>query len=140
MKNRTISFTVSGLPPKKDGAKSMWLKSAERPRIMALRKAAVEAMHNQPPFTSPLHLKICIYANSLAGGLDNFITGICDGLMAAHERTPIDYNLWETVPEAARPNHPIAFLDDQHVTKIEAERFRLDSATPYYQVELTVME
>lgn len=140
MKEKSISFTVAGLPPKKNGANSMWRKSGEQPRLIALRKAAAEAMGMQAPSTSRLHLKISIYANSRVGDLDNFITGICDGLMAAHERTDIDKAIWETVTEAARPNHPIAFLDDQYVTKIEAERFRLDSTTPYYQVELTVME
>jgi hypothetical protein len=43
-----ISITVNELPPKKDGANSMWRKGSELARLKALRKVAIEAMRGQP--------------------------------------------------------------------------------------------
>jgi hypothetical protein len=131
-----ISFDIQGLPPKKDGANSMWNKRAELPRIRDLRAAAAYAMNGQPARTSPLCLRLHVYAHENAGDLDNFITGICDSLMAAHVNTPIDASLWIELPEAAQPNKAIAFHDDACITKIEAERMEPDANGPRYHIEL----
>ena len=42
-------FEVKGLPPKKDGANSMWSKKLESERLVALRQAALKAFSGQPP-------------------------------------------------------------------------------------------
>lgn len=42
-----IKFRVDNIPPKKDGANSMWGKDGEVDKIIALRKKAFEAMQNQ---------------------------------------------------------------------------------------------
>ncbi len=131
-----ISFDVQGLPPKKDGATSMWNKQAELPRLRDLRAAAARAMNGQPACTAHLCLRLRVYAYESAGDLDNFITGICDGLMPAHLNTPIDPSMWKELPEAAQPHKAIAFYDDACVTRIEAERARPDAKGHHYQVEL----
>ena len=48
----SVAFTVVGLPPKKDGASSMWRKNSEVARIISLRLAAAEALGDRPPFNS----------------------------------------------------------------------------------------
>ena len=69
-------------------------------------------------------------------GLDNFITGICDGLMAAHPRTPIDIEFWSGLPELAQPNRSICYTDDKLIAKITAERLTSDAYDQHYKVEL----
>ena len=48
MKLRGYKFVVSGLPPKKSGAKSMWADEREAEKIKALRIAAAEAFGEEP--------------------------------------------------------------------------------------------
>lgn len=131
-----VSLSVRGLPPKKDGANSMWNKPVEIPRLRQLRHAAAQAMNGQLPLTSPLRLQLRLYANPSDGDLDSFITGVCDALMAAHTRTPIDFQYWNDLPEAVRPNQPIVFYDDSCITKIEAERLPPGLDGPRYDVEI----
>ena len=131
-----ISFNATGLPPKKDGANSMWRKGHEFERLRNLRIAAVNAMNDKSPATSPIHLILRLYATPENGDLDNFITGICDGLMAAHPRTPIDIEFWSGLPELAQPNRSICYTDDKLISKITAERLTSDAYDPHYEVEL----
>lgn len=131
-----VNFTVEGVPPKKDGASSMWRKGPEVPRLKALRKAARIALGERDPLEGSVHLTLRVYAETPAGDLDNFITGICDGLMAAHARTPIDPTVWEDLPENARPGAPIAFPDDSAVSSIRAERMKPGNEGERYEVEI----
>ena len=91
----SVAFRVDGyVPPKKDGANSMWGKEDARTLLKALRIAAAEAMAGRKPFDEPVELELTVWTDSIdatelwarrAGGdLDNFITGVCDGLQAAH--------------------------------------------------------
>lgn len=90
--SRRIEFTVQGqLPPKKDGATSMWKKSSEHARLVALRTQAQTACGTDGPLSENIQLTLEIHCprrelHSI-GDLDNFITGICDGLMAAAKGT-----------------------------------------------------
>jgi hypothetical protein len=131
-----IQFHVDDLPPKKDGANSMWRKGSELSRLKVLRVAALQAFGGSATLLQDVALEIRIYADPRSGDLDNFITGICDGLMAAHPNTPIDNNAWLDVPEAVWPMHHIAFSDDVAVGKIAAERFEPASKGPYYEVAI----
>lgn len=135
-----VRFTVLDLPPKKDGANSMWRKSAEVPRLKALRLAAVQAIPGIVRQSAALCLRLRIHAAVSDGDLDNFITGVCDGLMAAHNNTPITPDDWQEMPEAARPNHAIAYRDDCVITQIVAERVLFDGARPFYEVEIESLD
>ncbi len=131
-----IRFEVEGLPPKKDGANSMWRKGAQQNRLKALRVEAANRMAASPPTTSAIKMTLCVYAHPGKGDLDNFITGICDGLMAAHHLTPIDLSLWMDIPESARPNHSICFQDGMVINQITATRLPLKETGECYFVEL----
>lgn len=131
-----ISLKVTGLPPKKDGANSMWRKGSEFERLKNLRIAAVKAMDGRSPTKSLIHLYLRLYAAPENGDLDNFITGISDGLMAAHPRTPIDTELWSSLPELVQPNISICYTDDKLIAKITAERLTSDAHDQHYEVEL----
>ena len=131
-----ISFKVTGLPPKKDGANSMWRKGSEFERLRNLRIAAVQAMDGRSPATSMIHLNLRLYATPENGDLDNFISGICDGLMAAHPRTPIDMTLWDDFSEQSKPQYAICFRDDKQITKISAERYPPLGNEECYFIEL----
>ena len=131
-----IFFKVTGIPPKKDGANSMWRKGSEFERLKNLRIAAIQAMGGRSPATSMFQLHLRLYAAPENGDLDNFITGICDGLMAAHPRTPIDTELWSGISEFAQPNKSICYTDDKLIVKIIAERLTSDAHDQHYEVEL----
>ncbi len=137
MRNR-IEFRVEQqLPPKKDGANSMWATSAEVPRLIALRQAAVAAMAGRPPFRAnvSLELEVHIVPGQRVGDLDNFVTGVCDGLMAAHTRIKQDPR-WE-VPECAKvhPSKCAAIEDDDAVISIMARKV-VGGSAPCYRVSL----
>jgi hypothetical protein len=139
---RTIEFRVEGeLPPKKDGANSMWGKSSEQPRLVALRRAALSRRGDAPPLTHDIRLLVEIHCPARdvlrAGDLDNFITGICDGLMAAARGTPSDS--WWDAPEmvAIAPSKCIAILDDNAIMEIVARKVAVESEEPSYHVVLT---
>jgi hypothetical protein len=75
-----VTFTVAGVPPKKDGANSMWRKPAEAPRLKAFRIAACAALDGRTPPEGPVSLTVRVYAPAGAGELDNFATGIRERL------------------------------------------------------------
>ncbi|MGC8542131.1 MAG: hypothetical protein ACP5QA_16080 [Phycisphaerae bacterium] len=129
-KKHTIEFDVDGLPPKKDGAKSMWGKDEQIKRLLALRKQAVAVMPEDKVFCSDISLciKIFVAKESLherhCGDLDNFITGICDGLMAATPKAVRYHRIkWqEHVGKATHLTETIAIDDDSKVTSISATK------------------
>jgi len=131
-----ISFNVPSLPPKKDGANSMWRKGSEFSRLKSLRIAAFLAMEGSSPITGEINLVLKLHTSPDRGDLDNFITGICDGLMAAHPRTPINLTLWEDVPEKVKPQHAICYVDDKQITRISAQRFSPVKGDEGYTIEL----
>ena len=98
-----IQFKVCGLPPKKHRKNgSMWRTDAEK--LIVLRKAALGAIEalGQPDFIKgepyfkegeKIRLTLCVHVESQkepesgepgSGDLDNFVSGVCDGLMKAH--------------------------------------------------------
>jgi hypothetical protein len=131
-----IEFSVSGLPPKKDGANSMWRKGSELERIKALRIAAHRAMGNYPLAQKWVHLDIKIYSHPGDGDLDNFITGICDSLMAAHPHTPWNIPDWINIDPQVQPIHPVVYKDDVLVKKISSERLAPVEGSPRYELVL----
>jgi hypothetical protein len=132
----SVSFSVQGVPPKKDGSSSMWGKSSEIVRLKALRSEACRALSGHEFTHEPLALSIRVFAPDGAGDLDNFATGILDGLMAASLMTSIDPAIWSDVPEGVQPDKTIAFRDDKHVWRLHVERFPEPPSGPCYEVEI----
>lgn len=134
-----VEFSVQGtLPPKKDGSSSMWGKASEVERVLALRRAAFSALDGRPPLRSKIKLSLCVHLprnGRDVGDLDNFITGICDGLMAADIKSKVGW--WDNL--AGDPIHPtrvVAIVDDFEVVGIQAEKVIGQATEPWYEVTL----
>lgn len=135
-----ISFQVKDIPPKKDGANSMWGKQTEIPRLISLRSSALMAMDGRIPFNHNITLKLKFHCPSnkifRVGDLDNFITGVCDGLQAADPRAGGTAIWAKEAPAEIQPNECIAILDDCYVVQILAEKVGNDSNRYWYEIEL----
>ena len=139
---RHISFSVKGkLPPKKDGANSMWNKEAEAPRLVALRLQALEALGSTPPFSQDIRLKVSIHLSSpntrATGDLDNFISGICDGLMRADRCAKLHQLFSRPENATVHPQEIIAIHDDSQITEVHAYKLVGESIDDWYDVELS---
>ena len=131
-----VSFTVRGLPPKKDGAKSMWAKPEEAPRIQALRLEAAKAFAGRPPLRNSIKLTLRAHAGSentrSTGDLDNFLTGICDGLQAADPKAHIALDFEHHI----RPTLAVGIDNDAQVIEIQANKIIEPITAPFYKVVL----
>lgn len=129
---------INGLPPKKDGACSMWNKDVEVPRLIRLRKAVFAALKGDPPLVKNISLMLRVHVGPVnsreVGDLDNFLTGICDGLQAAHSRTPLQ-DWCETDCAELHPRNAIAMVDDAEVVAINAAKV-IGNESPWYSLEL----
>jgi Holliday junction resolvase RusA-like endonuclease len=149
-----IEFTVQNIPPKKDGANSMWSKDSEAPRIIALRKAAFDEMQKVgifEPFQSPVKLEFTVFATSshfrlvsgnYIGDLDTFVTGICDGLQAAHGNVQSAHPLFQSLQNTAIDfRHDLLIKNDAQVVSITAKKVPIDNQQqPYYKVIVEPVE
>ena len=135
-----IRFRVDGLPPKKDGANSMWGKPLEAERLVSLRKAALKAMNGRSPMKNNIGLSISVCVGSKndrsVGDLDTFITGICDGLMKAAPRCKLCTEIWDRAENSIRPNKVIAIDDDSQVVSIQAVKVKDATGMQFYDVAL----
>ena len=137
---RTYRFEVKGLPPKKDGAQSMWGKPLEARRLVELRRATLKAIEGSSPLQSNIRLTLKIHVGPTndrrTGDLDTFITGVCDGLMAAAPGGKLD-SIWDDKKlQHVHPSKTIAIVDDSQVVSIQAEKVIGDTAQPWYEVIL----
>ena len=114
----------------------MWRKGSEIERVIALRLAASQSMQGYSLAQSWVHMSVRVYASPTDGDLDNFITGICDSLMAAHPRTPINEADWDHVAPSAKPSKHIVYKNDALVSKIAAERLEPDDMGKRYEIVL----
>lgn len=136
-----VEFRVDGhLPPKKRGELSMWGQEVEARRLVALRKAALEAMGGKPPLRVEISLDLVVNVGPAnqrwTGDLDNFVTGLCDGLMAADDRAHL-HALWsELEHEELDPGKVIAIVDDSQVVEIRARKLAGQGDDPWYEVVL----
>ncbi len=137
-----VEFDVrDALPPKKDGANSMWRKHGEFERLLRLRAAAVQAFAGRPPLAHRIGLELSLYLPSNAraiGDLDNFITGVLDGLQAAAPQTPWQENPRWNRPEIDlyRPDRVVAIVDDCEVIEITARKILNGTADTWYSIVL----
>ena len=115
----------------------MWMKPTEVPRLIQLREAVSEVLQERPPFERNISLTVRVHVGESntrrTGDLDNFITGICDGLMAADPLASLSPH-WNSVPHV-HPSRTIAILDDSQIVSINAEKIVGDDA-PWYSLEL----
>lgn len=135
---KKYKFPVQGFPPKKDGARSMWGKrSPEAERLINLRLSALKAIGNDI-LRDNIRLGIRIHIGSVnhsaIGDLDNFITGICDGLMKAHPKCKVP-ELWDNPAYAdVHPDKKAFIVDDSQIVSIQAEKITGDSNQPWYEI------
>ena len=138
---RNIQFKVENeLPPKKDGANSMWGKRTEAPQLIALRKAALGALGDRRPFTREIRVTLRVHVGRQndvrSGDLDNFITGVCDGLMACNPRSAIHPLFDKNGNSTVHPSKTIAIVDDSQVVKIDAEKLAGLGEDHWYEIKL----
>ena len=138
----TYKFEVKGLPPKKDGAQSMWGKPLEAKRLVALRQAALQTLKGQPPLETNIKLTLKIHIpinNRSIGDLDTFVTGVCDGLMENPYGGKLD-SIWDNRDNkelvGIHPSKTIAIVDDSQVVSIQAEKVVGGTEQPWYEVVL----
>ena len=137
----TIRFRVEGLPPKKDGANSMWGKPLEAGRLVSLRNAALKAMDGRIPLKSNIRLALSVHVGDRndrsVGDLDTFITGVCDGLMKRAPRSNLCQDIWGLAEYGdIHPDRPIAIDDDCQVVSIQADKTIGGTTLPWYEVTL----
>lgn len=135
-----FQFFISGLPPKKDGAQSMWGKPLEAKRLVELRQAALKALKRRSPLKRNIKLTLKIRVGPIndrsIGDLDTFVTGVCDGLMAAYPGGKLD-PLWDEAElKNIHPSKTIAIIDDSQVVSIQAKKIIGDTDQPWYEVTL----
>lgn len=136
---RTYQFEVKGLPPKKDGAQSLWGKPLEAKRLAALRQAALQALEGHPPLQSNIKLTLKIHMpinNRSIGDLDTFVTGVCDGLMGTPYGGKLDA-IWDDQKlQDVHPTKTIAIVDDCQVVGIHAKKVIGGTDQQWYEVIL----
>ena len=114
----------------------MWRKGSELGKLKALRTSAGRAMAGAPLLTSNAEMEIVLHADPQTGDLDNCITGVCDGLQAAHPNIPLDQALWADLPAEFGPQNAIVFADDRIVSKIHAQRIPSQGLAAWYEVTI----
>jgi hypothetical protein len=138
-----IEFSIMGLPPKKDGANSMWNKENEVPKIIALRQGALQAIRGigtEEAIRDFIKLELVLniprhQMKQNIGDLDNFITGICDGLQSANSMAKIHSMFSAKGLEDISPNH--SFIEnDLQVVEILAKKIPLDADS---QISYTIV-
>lgn len=139
MRRRFFAHRIDGLPPKKDGANSMWNKPLEVKRLIALRTTMRGVFAGNSPLVQEIKLTVRIHVNPIVaescGDLDNFVTGICDGMMAAHPRATLS-SLWQEAEYSdIHPTRVIGILSDSAICSIAASKI-CDIEGPWYELEL----
>ena len=142
MPNRKYRFKVEGLvPPRntKNKNKSMWNDPTEVPRLIKLREEACDALNKAQPLSEDIALSIKIHLplnyNEL-GDLDNFIKGICDGLMKCpnHPTLKLHETFEKTEHKKIYPETFAVIEDDREIVKITATKAFEDIEEPFYEI------
>ena len=139
-----IEFIVKDIPPKKHGEKSMWARRDEAFRVVSLRQEAIKARSKaglSKPIDSlvAIELQIFVPKSELKriGDLDNFITGICDGLQAADPK--VLPHIYETLKDELKgeacPEYELLMVNDSQVASIMAKKIAIEeNQQVYYRV------
>lgn len=132
---RRFRFSIEGdFPPKKDGSQSMWGKHVESVRLVKLRQSASKSLGNDLPLQSNIKLTLEVHVGPMnervTGDLDNYITGVCDGLMKAAPNSKFA-SLWdEEKLKDIHPSEVVAMVDDSQVLCIRVEKVIDESKHP----------
>jgi hypothetical protein len=137
---RKYRFTVKGLPPKKDGANSMWGKDLEADRLIKLRIAAAMAFGDDPPLRDSINLEVSVNIpqnGRTIGDLDNFITGICDGLMACDQRSKLSPLFNNPEYGDVHPTKALGMVDNNEIISIAAKKVIGECQELFYTVSIS---
>lgn len=132
-------FEVPGYPPKKHGEKSMWNHEAEISKLIALRQKAFE--NYQRTLQGNIRLELTIFMiknNKQEGDLDNYITGICDGLMTAFKgntKISAEFDKYADID----PSTFCLFEDDSQIIEIVAKKNISENNSKHYRVCISEM-
>lgn len=139
---RLLIRVDGSLPPRRSGATSIWRRDEEVRCLIALRRAALQALGGRPSLARRISFGLRVHlgtANARHNGdLDAFVAGVCDGLGAVSPNTPWHgHHLW-LLPENddVRPDRAIAIDDKSEILHIVAEKIPADAPAPRYEVEL----
>lgn len=149
-----IEFTVEGRPPRKQQTTSMWSQPKEAKLVANLRVKALEAMKKaglNECFNSHVSLDITLVTPysilERIGDLDTFITGICDGLQAAHNNahTSIHELFQNPAYSEIDPRRPLLIMNDSQIMSITAKKKSLQLGqgmyyAMYYKVAVDSIE
>ncbi len=134
-----LAFEVDGLPPKKDGANSMWGKGVAREPLKLLREGALEALQGGGSrLTKNIRLTLRVHVgpqnNRQIGDLDNMVSGVLDGLQLADGRAKLE--AWP-IGSAIDPREFAVLSDDVEIVEIRATKIvKAEAKAPWYRVEL----
>lgn len=125
----SFAFTVPGVPPKKREW-SIWTHQGEAPRVRDLRLAAAAVIPAPAPRKADVRVEVVVYGDPIDCDLGNLVGGILDALQSAHSHTlatvipnhPWAGNYWMAAPANIQPHQAIAYVDDNQVIRLEAER------------------
>ena len=143
------NFPMDGLPPNKGVKGSMWANEEQAHRLVALRKAVKKRVPRV--FAGPVRLTLKVHVGipdwdtldtdarrkdlKECGDLDNFVAGVCDGLMGLgkypHPSQELAPMFCEKENEAVHPLKPIAYEDDSQVMEISAKKVIHDGDDRY---------
>lgn len=113
----------------------MWNKADEVHRLIVLRQSALDA-RRQAGLTGLmegyLRMKVDIFVPrsklESVGDLDNFLTGICDGLQAAHPRALLHPEFERSDLRDIHPRNALLLKNDSLVMEINARKLPVDEA------------
>ncbi|RZB28816.1 MAG: hypothetical protein AEth_01818 [Candidatus Argoarchaeum ethanivorans] len=142
MPSRKYKFKVEGLVPPRNirrKSKSMWNNPTEVPRLIKLRKEARDALNRAQPLSRDIVLSIKIHLPrdyNKPGDLDNFVKGICDGLMKCpnHPMLKLDETFEKIEHKKIHPKTFAVIEDDEKIVKITATKAFEDIEEPFYEI------
>ena len=118
----------------------MWAKPTESRRLTLLRQAATEAFAGAPPLAREIRITLRVHVGPInderTGDLDNFITGVCDGLMPADPRSKLEKGWSKPEHTEIHPDRTIGIKDDSQVIQVDAKKVVGDTREPWYEVIL----
>ena len=132
-----IQFRVDDTPPRKygkEGALSMW-GTSEAYRLATLRLAAYEKMNKlelKDYFRTYIKIELTMFVPLIElesiGDLDNFISGICDGLQKAPCKATIHELFQDPIYEETKthPRYTLLIENDSKVVNITASKMHFE--------------